>query len=282
MKLLFLGDTHAEWNDLWVWTHHPRPQWDAVIQVGDFGWWPKEKEYALPEDIEFPMPVYFIPGNHEDWWDLKNYETVTELRKNLFYVPKNTTLELGGRTIYCMGGAESVDKAHRELGRDWFPEESISQRDILEMTPGFSDIVVSHDAPEFFNLDRILFYSKVYPEFRMSRLALNEVMDEKRPKRWFFGHHHKAGVFGEVPVEKTEWFLCPEASQKQAWMLDTDTMEVKRVMVATGKQTNFYTKAQGYRTGAERKAIRHAEQLKPRKGPMDMLAEVERELEDDK
>jgi hypothetical protein len=164
--LAFCGDWHGAFGDgiakvkPFVDKHNA-----TVIQVGDFGWWPVG---IYPE---FPFPVYWIDGNHEYFADprtddiharflwndvlvkkpLLSLTEPTEVRKNMIYVPRGTVMEMNGKTIAFLGGAESMDKVYRREGISWFPEESIRREDeerLLDNAAGkHIDILVTHTPP---------------------------------------------------------------------------------------------------------------------------------------
>lgn len=119
----------------------------AVIQVGDFGWY--RANVGFFEKHPLPLPVYFIDGNHEDH-SLLQFDVVTEMYSNLFFVPRGTVLELDGRRIACMGGAASVDKAYRlRNGWHWSALEDITLAE-AQRFDGVTDIdlFITHCPPQ--------------------------------------------------------------------------------------------------------------------------------------
>lgn len=131
--LLFVGDTHAHWaglKELEVQLEQAlAPEWFAkvrVVQVGDFGWGRHVQRYW--QDLK--LPVYAIDGNHDDHAWLAQFDNqLTEVRPNLFYVPRGQVLELAGVTIGFAGGAASVDGYWRVAGTDWWPEAERLRRE---------------------------------------------------------------------------------------------------------------------------------------------------------
>lgn len=149
-----LGDLHG---DFWVMTNLI-PKLEnvdiTVIQVGDFGYYPDRHRGTILDgttldywpDTEFP--VYWIDGNHEWHPFLRGITKVTELKKNLFYVPRGTVLDLEGYRIGFMGGAESIDKFHQMKRGTWFPDETITREQIERLWDRKDiDILVTHTAP---------------------------------------------------------------------------------------------------------------------------------------
>jgi Icc-related predicted phosphoesterase len=94
-----------------------------------------------------------------------------------------------------MGGAYSIDResrVHRSELFGWFEEETISQKDIINLPDEHIDIVISHTCPnEFVISDYHISYGH-----DPSRDALSYILDKYRPRFWYFGHMHtfKQGI----------------------------------------------------------------------------------------
>lgn len=213
--VLVLGDIHGRWARASNTYHKASKEMDNIdllIQVGDFGYWPKYREAWTKR---FSHPCWWIDGNHENF-DMLNQVDDPDHGFNAFqgspgwddmieqweYKPRGT-IESG---ILFVGGASSIDKDLRTPGVDWFAAENISspqQRRILEGIDSYSPerihTVISHDCPTSFDLTPIL----NGPEFNDSnRKFLEEVRRIVRPDRWFFGHYHRR-LGGET--EGTRW-----------------------------------------------------------------------------
>jgi hypothetical protein len=248
-SVLILGDIHNTWRSTNFLIAKHRPT--TVLQCGDFGWWPRfHKTTHLSHGtyrtdhmtgIKKAAPfnqygirtgdakVHFCPGNHEDWEDLNSKAdsfnpTPIELYKNVFYMPRCSTLELpDGRRVLFMGGAMSTDKEWRRYRYDWYPEEVITQADIFNLPKVEIDIVVSHTSPSWFKQE--LFEksddwkksdSYWLEKFRdPSCLALDAVWETYRPKLWFFGHYHIA-KYGKY--RDCQWFALNKETSIGWWM----------------------------------------------------------------
>lgn len=172
------------------------------------------------------VEVYWCPGNHEDWWDLvheKGYlKGPIEVQKGVYYMKRGEMLRLpDGRNILFMGGAESIDKDLRTFGRDWFPEEIITQADVYDLPSPEEvgvDIVISHTCPREFHREIFNVENSVRTRAKFedpSMLALSYILHNFRPGLWFFGHFHlyKSGVFNN-----TRWFCLDMAPNSNWWM----------------------------------------------------------------
>jgi len=187
-KILLMGNVHCKFSEITKFINDYNP--NIVIQCGDIGIWRGEK---------FPnsnIPIYFCEGNHEDYDLLYSFSSI-EISKNIFHLPRTSTLSVGDITFLFMGGADSIDKNFRTPGFNWFPQETISQRDIYELIDKKIDIVISHSAPMEFNMDVFSI-----PGTDSSRKALSVILEKYNPDRWFFGHFHKS-ILGNY--KNTKW-----------------------------------------------------------------------------
>lgn len=149
--LAFLGDIHGVPNALtWALDKVKKinPEVTAIIQVGDFGFYPNTLQYF--KHINPYIPVFAIDGNHEYYPLLEGITEVTEIVPNIFYVPRGTVMELDGRKIGFCGGASSVDRQIRlKRGLSWYPEEVVTRDDIAKFVGVEKvDILVTHTPPQ--------------------------------------------------------------------------------------------------------------------------------------
>lgn len=249
-SVLILGDLHGVWRKVNTLIAKYKPT--TVLQVGDFGWWPRfhktthistgvyryDQLYGYKKQMPFNQyglkpgksKVYFCAGNHEDWEDLNrkadSYNPIhVEVFDNVFYMPRCSILVLpDGRNVLFMGGAASTDKEYRQYRYDWYPEETITQADIYNLPEDINiDIVISHTSPSWFKQE--LFeksddwkQSDSYwlEKFRDSScLALDVVWERYRPSLWFFGHYHIA-KYGQY--RNTKWFALNKETDVGWWM----------------------------------------------------------------
>ena len=106
------------------------------------------------------MSLMIVPGNHEDWGRLtmlwanpKRHAPdgsllPVELTDHITVLPRGWRWEMGGRTFVALGGAASLDRDTRIKGKDWWPEEQITDDDVARtIAGGHADVMVTHDAP---------------------------------------------------------------------------------------------------------------------------------------
>jgi len=154
MRLLVLGDLHmnASWSNLAV-NIAKKHNVDAIFQVGDFGF--SFDHFFLKPFKDAPMPVYFIPGNHDNYDYLeaagahRGEDEMKELWPNIWHVPRVHVWEWDNRKFAACGGAYSVDKDFRRTHLDYWPQETIRTEDYENAFDRSQkvDVFFSHDVP---------------------------------------------------------------------------------------------------------------------------------------
>lgn len=164
MRILIVGDTHGQLEKL----HRIALRaWmilgiDAIIQVGDFGFFPRVLVAYQRSCGRFPIPVHAIDGNHEDHAWLARCVTQGDAdewreRLNLHYHPRGTVSELGGAVIGWLGGAMHVDRPQEGIEEHWtqgreppacnWIRPSDRNRAIEAWTASPPDLLVTHSCP---------------------------------------------------------------------------------------------------------------------------------------
>ena len=227
LKIMVMGDVHGNWEYLnaIINRHHP----DIILQCGDFGFFPKWDDHMPKRKIENRLKMqdtklYWCDGNHEDHWTLldKHYKgQFSEILPNCFFATRGSVLELpDGRNVMFMGGGDSIDKAMRMVGYDWFPEEQISQGNLYEALQVNKkiDIVISHQAPSTFPVEQHKYYMTHGQQGGKiddpSRDALNELYLEHKPALWYFGHWH---IYTGGRIEDTKWTCLNMSHRTGFW-----------------------------------------------------------------
>lgn len=200
--IYILGDVHAQFkylSDNFIRKFSP----DILLCCGDFGYWWNDSVHKFYHDYLLKnenCKIYFCDGNHERHDLLKNlvtkngWENPIEIKKNLFYCPRGSSLILpNGKSVLFFGGADSIDKHIRVIGINWFHEENITQSDIDRIKDSKYDIVISHTCPRFLvdNMRISLGFSLFYPKYSdLNCYALEQVFEKVNPSEWYFGHWH--------------------------------------------------------------------------------------------
>lgn len=154
VKLMVAGDWHS--NSRWAvkTLKHARLQGcDAVLHLGDFGFWPRHDQLLTQGFYKGVMDycrqshlrLYWLDGNHEHH-ELLNPGMGNDVIRHL---PRGHRWQWWNKTWMAVGGGVSVDKKYRRPQIDWFPEETLTPRQFEHcMRDGAVDIIVSHDCPD--------------------------------------------------------------------------------------------------------------------------------------
>jgi hypothetical protein len=221
-KIGLLGDVHGDTHHLLTAMRTFRARGvQTVIALGDVGIiWPHENWDSTLNKISrriaaWNMTLYFVDGNHDWVPKLSEFsmdsDGLRHLRHNIVHLPRGyrTTLlpwDLGwpvykvrpGKVLSALGGANSIDRAHRTKGEDWWPEESIIEDDLAALGTDHADILIGHDAPLHVpDLDGPLavespsWPSSAVEYARQGRRTFHRGFMAVRPDVYVGGHYHR-------------------------------------------------------------------------------------------
>ena len=202
MRVLFVGDVHANRVFLKnVYRLAEEKKVDKVVQLGDFGWWPRtvpgERFIYLASSLasKSNIPLLFVDGNHEDHDQLPHDAVeVVELEPGIHYLPRGVVTTFGDLRVLGIGGAVSVDRQWRTEYVDWFRTETANFAAYHKAATADSpiDIILAHDLPAGVGL--VLDYP-VTPEVdahcNAHREQMRELLEIHKPNLWFGGHYHQ-------------------------------------------------------------------------------------------
>jgi predicted phosphodiesterase len=177
---LYVGDVHAQFHHLSKLAKHTDAS--ELVVVGDFGY----GFHTTPHEPFKPKkPISFIRGNHD------NPSVRTGFNwKGFSYLPDGT---FKNGTLFA-GGAFSIDWGERTQGKDWWPEEELSETEweaIFKKAEGHKDeihTVVTHDCP--WSLYSYLHSSPIPSRTSRNLDALRTLLPQVN--LWVFGHHHQS------------------------------------------------------------------------------------------
>lgn len=206
-RVIVCGDLHGDWGSINNLINQKNPS--IILQCGDFGWWPimevkkpviygTQREWLLKGIKVKDTMIYWCDGNHEDHSVLVQDSSIHRMYENVNFCSRGSILKLlDGRVVMFVGGADSIDKAWRTIGHDWFPEENITQEQMWQLLNycGRVDIVISHTCPLEFDIE-----GNEGKRNDANRQALSVVLSKYKPSQWFFGHWHKnkKGKYGDT------------------------------------------------------------------------------------
>lgn len=243
-RVLFVGDVHGAlgWLKLVV-REAERQRCDAIVQLGDFGYWPHTPEGRryLAEATRLldaaNLTLWFIDGNHENFdmlWSDEHplAEDGSQLvAPRVRYLARGQRLRWRGVELLALGGAHSIDRDWRLQAEPhprsyWWPQETLTHRDVQRACEGGRcDILLSHDAPAGVTIFADSHSdSHVYArETESNRAAVAAVVDATRPvlvlhAHWhvrYSGQYRNQSLRLDLPVEG----LDRDGSYERNWLL---------------------------------------------------------------
>lgn len=183
----------------------------CIVQLGDFGYWEHQDEGKFLDQLSrlaknYGVAVYWIDGNHENHVLLRSTYCVPErtdengfvqMRDRIFYIPRGTAWEWAGVRFLGLGGAFSVDRNSRKVGRSFWFEETITDEEVelaCENGKDGVDVVFAHDVFTGVDINLVFamqgrYLSKSPPSDR-NRDRLKTVVDAVQPSQFLHGHYH--------------------------------------------------------------------------------------------
>lgn len=255
MKLMILGDTHGNIEEAnRSYTRAKAREADAIVQVGDFGFWHNGEDFIQTITRRFNksgIPLYWLPGNHEAYDLLEGYadsektpEGFWTISPGCYYIPRGTKWEWDGVTFMAVGGAVSVDKEYRlavENGTTapawghyyaekpqgnrtlWWEEEATTDEDVAyAKSQGTVDVLLTHDSPTSAPFSNKL---KEDIDSQINRQKMNEIGKSAQPHLWFHGHYH----------EFMDYEFMHDSGTARVIGLDRDTHNANWVMLDTSE-----------------------------------------------
>jgi len=255
--ILLVGDIHAEYRIFFERVAKLDPQPTAIFQVGDLGG--VGKSYP-----DFPIPTYFIQGNHENWDLLYGKDGSVPLYKNnmpdeccvaeqentpenLYQITNGSIVLIDGLLILGLGGNYSSKfypiprrKIQGDRRRHFTEEEVLSCdhnsiKTIYEMNYLLmQDLSTALDEdkdenPPFHGVDVMLTHEAPSPYVHRGKNCgvgqINGAIRNAQPKLHFFGHHHYDGEYEYEGVKSYGLGM----GFKTGMLLDPKTLEVERV-----------------------------------------------------
>lgn len=216
-KIAVAGDWHGNRR----WGRHAiqragQEKVDVILHTGDFGYdFRPDFVKALDEMLgSFGIELYFVDGNHEnhEWLARlsQNEDGTGRVSKHISHLPRGFRWEWDGLRFLAIGGAVSMDQNMRTRGVSWWPEETVTLRDVEAAVEGGPvDVVIAHDAPFGHDIPTVAEQAHWFPEELLrasdsNRQMLRLVADAVQPLHWFHGHYHVA-YFKELLIEGNMW-----------------------------------------------------------------------------
>lgn len=205
MRILTVGDTHGvmRWLTGSVIPAARDQHCQEVMQVGDFGFvWSNDIDTARrvlnevsSHEIAAGLLLRFLPGNHENHPVLEQLAASAErtpeghyrLAPRVYYTGRVARWTSGSHRLAAVGGATSIDRWDRIAGVSWWPEEELTEAEVVaaqQLPP--VDVLFSHDGPTGIPLPYLV--PDLPSDIHRDRMA--RVGAALRPRLWLHGHYH--------------------------------------------------------------------------------------------
>ncbi len=221
-EIMIIGDTHGDLPEyLRLLDVAAKQGVTKIFQAGDCGVFPAFPGYAewldaiQAKSAKLRIQNYWIRGNHDDPAEFDHFTRYPNkngwgpIRSNIFLAPRVHYFKHNGVKFLGVGGAVSIDKAHR-INRErkplteWWPDEIISPEDVEAVEDRHVDVLITHECS-----DRTPWLGRIKPdlESQMNRQRLDEILRKVRPDWHFHGHMHT----------RYEWMNPVIANDERTW-----------------------------------------------------------------
>jgi hypothetical protein len=195
----FIGDVHGKFNEYVKVIEGI----EKSIQVGDMGvgFIYRSREPLLIDGVEHHDYVVetghpagamaqgnhrFIRGNHDNPGFCRDPEKTRGMWIEDGHVEDN---------MMFIGGATSIDAAWRVEDVSWWRDEQLSYQELEALTDKYvrtkPEIMVTHECPDIIAEVMLAKYNRrKFEEQSMTRMALQSMWEQHKPKMWIFGHWH--------------------------------------------------------------------------------------------
>ncbi len=180
---------------------------DYLIICGDFGLvWDNraEEKWWLEWLLQKPFTTLFVDGNHENFDLLYQYPVeewhggrIHRINDSVLHLMRGQVFDIGGKSFFAMGGAESHDKQYRKEGISWWPRELPSAEEYSEAEENLKkhgnkvDYIITHCAPTTIQKEMIArLWNDTYQANELTDF-LERVWQNVSFEHWYCGHYHE-------------------------------------------------------------------------------------------
>lgn len=240
-EVLVVGDWHG--RTLWmekVLRAASRSGHKLLIHVGDLAvLWPAANDDDKFTKIlkrrldEYGQWLIFADGNHDVHPKLRalprNADGFGVISDRLLYAPRGHRWSLAGVRFGALGGAYSIDRNTRKLGKGWWAEEVTTEADVRRLGRGKLDVLITHEVPA--GIDVVSQVGQL-PEFiereaYANRILIRDAVRNTEPRLVFSGHWHQRRT-GLMPNMDTRvHVLNRDLYEGNVVALNLDTLAVR-------------------------------------------------------
>jgi hypothetical protein len=143
-------------------------------------------------------PWVLLPDNHKFFRG--NHDSPQKCRSHPNYAGDFGFLP--DDNLFWCAGAWSIDRAYRQPGISWWPDEELSYEELGKAIDLYSQVkprfVLSHEAPakagktllHGLMAGNAYFTEKLECSMSRTAEALQQMLDIHQPEQWIFGHYH--------------------------------------------------------------------------------------------
>jgi len=207
------GDTHGYFHEIETFCYeNGTTKDDVMIILGDAGinyfmdYKDKQIKSMIQDDI--PITLLCIHGNHEQRpYEIASYQTKVfnggivwyeEDYPNILFADDGEVFKLNGKAYLVIGGAYSVDKQYRLMGRgNWWDNEQPSDeiKSYVEQTCNFAnwkfDGILTHTCPLKYEPVEVFLPGIDQTKVDKSTEEWLGTLEEKLDyEKWYCGHYH--------------------------------------------------------------------------------------------
>jgi hypothetical protein len=255
-KFLVAGDTHGNVNHFgYLCERAQNNGCDRIFQLGDWGFlWPGAASERRLEVVDAmlereDLEMFFIEGNHDWFPELERLGATpssaspASLTDRITYFPRGYRWEWDGVSFMSVGGAFSIDLPSRREGFSWWPQEEITEADVIRSCEGGPvDVMFTHDAPDCppklasmlqttESTWRRAFGTRwdreLAPRSKKCRQAISAIANEVSPTLLVHGHYHWRydDVWNGIDIIGLD---CDGTASESWIILDTETLRTAR------------------------------------------------------
>ena len=178
----------------------------TILHLGDYGYL---YSHTFCDAVEqalaaHEMQLLFVRGNHDDVDHLDQLPRDPHghgiVSARVRHLRDGQRVMLGDEVVLALGGAGSIDRAHRLPGASWWADE-ITPAAVIEqaIADGPADIVLAHDCPTGVDLRLDPSFGAFYEDddpgvleyCEENRERLRVAAEALRPRLWLHGHYHQ-------------------------------------------------------------------------------------------
>ena len=197
--IFITGDFHADWGERRNFIRNLSSD-DILIVLGDWGWtWNRDifRHYLRTRPVCMQL---WIDGNHDNhsFWSRQEvtqmfggYVQVHPHSPNIIHLMRGEIYQIEDKTIFCFGGAVSIDKQLRIPGYSWWEKEQATEEEIQNARKNLAahnnkvDYIFTHTMPMSMIIK--LGYKPI-PD--RGAEFFDEILHTVDYTKWYCGHFH--------------------------------------------------------------------------------------------